>query len=167
MHHVSVVKHGIQEAIARVDIAGHSVSGDEFLRSILEPGHRPRPLHLGPVSVRAGVPFDVIVYTFINPYCTEGAPSEIGIQGRVVTVTPHDLRVKDSVDPDGTLVLCPSVLSYLPRTDRVVFDTPGEAEVVVRGARYAIPYWVVNAPPHPERHLHPLIELRFPVIVTE
>lgn len=80
-----------------------------------------------PVVVQAGVPFDVSTSTFVAPGCNRIRPSVITTTGRTITVEVYDAIL--NVD-------CAFVLATFPRTDRVVFETPGPAEVVVSGAQF-------------------------------
>ena len=125
---------------ARVDIAGHTVSGpDDFLWAAgVE-------LYEGILEVQAGVPFDVTVHTFAGPHCHQVEESVLAL-----SESRADISVFDSLPRGGT---CHLVLILLPRTETIIFSEPGEAEVVIRGDKIG-----------GGRHPH---ELRFPVLVKE
>jgi hypothetical protein len=129
---------------ARVDIAGHTVSGpDAFLRTAgVE-------LYDGIVEVQAGVPFNVTVHTFAAIKCHQVEPSEVEIEAKKATISVFDSWPGPPHDPPP----CHAVLILLPRTDTIVFTEPGEAEVVIRGDK-------IGGGRHP-------FELRLPVLVKE
>lgn len=99
-----------------------------------------------PVAVQAGVPFEVTTSPLGAP-CIRPAPSEVETTSRTATVA-----VRDSAFGGP----CVFILIEQPRTDRIGFEEPGDAEVVVRGSAYN------------EQGIEgplPQVELRFPVIV--
>lgn len=105
-----------EERAARVDIAGVTVSDDNGLADSVASG---------PITVWAGAPFNVTVYTFTGP-CHRAASSEVSVEGGTARVA-----VQDSVYLDW----CAALRTFTPRTDEIVFDEPGEAEVIVRGVK--------------------------------
>jgi len=125
---------------ARVDIAGHTVSGPRWMNA---------DLYEGVVSVPAGVPFDVTVHTFASPKCQQVEPSDVEIAANEATIVVFDSWPGPPDDPPP----CPAVEGFLPRTESVVFSEAGDAEVVVRGDR-------MGGGRHP-------YELRFPVLVED
>lgn len=106
-----------EERAARVDINGLTVSDDNGLADSVV---------TGPVTVQAGVPFDVTVYTFTAPSCIRAAPSEVTLEEQEAVIAVRDTSY---------LVPCHFVRTYTPRTDEVVFGTPGEAVIVIKGRR--------------------------------
>ena len=78
-----------------------------------------------PVIVSAGVPFDVTTSTHTGS-CDEAAPSRVSTDGRAATIAVYDSIFLGTCFLDGTST---------PRTDRITFDSPGTAEVVIQGAR--------------------------------
>ena len=101
---------------ARVEIAGTRVAdADPYASEVSD----------APPVVRAGVPFDVTVSTH-TVMCDRAAPSEVSVGGNEATIAVYD---------DVFLGPCFLAGTNTPRTDRVTFETPGTAEVVVRGLR--------------------------------
>ena len=95
--------------------------------------------------VRAGVPFDVTVSTH-TASCDEAGSSEVTVEGSTATVAVFDLIPLD--------VICNLAGTITPRTDRIAFEAPGAAEVVVVGTRSD--RGVLEDRPY---------EIRFPVVV--
>ena len=130
--------------MSRVDINGTTMSGEGgvvFGREVSE----------GPAAVRAGIPFDVTVYTVTgDPYCWK--PSRTRVTTTRTTVT---LQVYDQTVVEANFV-CTLVGTYTPRTDQVVFEDVGAAEVVVKGVVYDF-----------QKEQYVGREARFPVVVTE
>lgn len=119
---------------ARVVINGTTVS---------DPDREPDP---GPATVRAGIPFDVTTHTYGAPVCYRPAASVSTVDGRTARVA-----VRDSIFGGP----CAFVLTYLPRTDRIAFTTPGSAEIIIEGTSND-----GRVSPTPAT-------LRFPVVVTQ
>lgn len=103
---------------ARVDINGTTLSGEGVVVADTE-------VEDGPAVVQAGVPFDVTVYTNTIP-CMSGAPSLVSVDPTRATIAVRDTAF---------LVPCNFVGTFTPRTDRITFDRPGTAEVVIEGLR--------------------------------
>ena len=78
-----------------------------------------------PVTVSAGVPFDVTVFTHTGS-CDEAAPSDVSMNGQAATVAVYDSIFLGNCFLDGR---------YTPRTSRITFASPGAAEVLVHGVR--------------------------------
>jgi hypothetical protein len=78
-----------------------------------------------PATVRAGDDFDVTISTYGSGCHTRGE-TEVARQARTATITPYDYTA-----PPGTP--CTLQLIEFRHTARVRFDTPGPAEIVVRG----------------------------------
>ena len=136
----------LSQGDASIIVSGSTVTGRD-LRS--NPGPKP------PARVQAGVPFPVTTYTFTgDDACFRAGPS---------TVTLGEQEARIEVFDDAGLFIegdtaCSLQLIYRPRTDSLVFDTPGTAQVTVAGLGDDIPQNNVHTPPLP-------YEITFPVIV--
>ncbi len=100
-------------------------------------------------EVRAGVPFNVTSFPLSAPGCNHPAPSIITRSELTATVAVYDSAFART---------CNYILTGIPRTDRLVFESPGEATVVIRGGAYN-----VQGQPRPL----PEVDLPFTVVVTE
>ncbi len=82
----------------------------------------PDPVQL-PDSVRAGVPFDVVVTTADGGGCLEAAGADAVVEKLLANVIPYDRRL------DG----CIDALVWHPRPVTLEFASPGDAVLVVQG----------------------------------
>ena len=127
---------------ARVAINGVLVSGFAYPDD---------PVHEGPVTVQAGVPFAVKTVTFTGGCWEEVAPSVITTEGRTATVAVFDTWAYGDY-------FCQAYQSFTPRTDYVTLNEVGDGEVVVRGRR-------PNYRAETVEERYDVHELRFPVTV--
>lgn len=93
------------------------------------PPGSPRPGVFAPDTVRAGVPFSVVVVTVGPTVCWRAAGAEVAEHPWGAAVTPIDFS------PEDRRTACGDALVELSRTFRLVFRRPGEATLRVYGRR--------------------------------
>lgn len=93
------------------------------------PTGNPRPGVVAPDTVRAGVPFSVVVVTVGATTCWRPAGAEVVEQPASAAVTPLDFTA------EGPHTACGDALVELSRTVGLVFRQPGEATLRVHGRR--------------------------------
>lgn len=107
--------------------ACHSAGEPEWRREVgrVEPALSSSPALLPPMTVRAGVPFDVTVTTVGSSSCTRPDGVSVQVMGPVAELVPYDLEL-------SAAAACTDDLRPFPRTVRVRFDVAGEAVVRLR-----------------------------------
>lgn len=82
---------------------------------------------IAPASVAAGERFVVEVWTY-GDGCISGAWLDVDENADGVVLTPYDWRT--------TKYACTDVLQRLPHDDDIVFESPGEKTITVRGRHF-------------------------------
>lgn len=83
-----------------------------------------RDFHI-PETATAGVPLRLVIWT-MGGGCHEGGGTEVDVDGLSAVVTPYDY-VRSGGGGD-----CPSLLAHFDHGTTVVFEEPGDAEIVLR-----------------------------------
>jgi hypothetical protein len=89
----------------------------------------PRPGVAAPDTVRAGMPFSVVVTTVGPTVCWAAAGAQVEIQPGVANVTPFDYT------PEDQWTACGDALLELPRSVILSFPQAGDAVLRVMGRR--------------------------------
>lgn len=105
----------------------------ERVVGIVEIGGEQAPPVEAPEAVAAGIPFTATVVTFGSGTCTRPDGAELEITGLEAEITPYDLEYRGPWEKGGYAIACTDDLAPYPREISLVFDEPGDAEIVVIG----------------------------------
>lgn len=95
-------------------------------------GEQPSPVQV-PEPVVAGIPFDATIVTYGSGTCTRPDGAEVEITGLEGEITPYDLEYRGPWERGGYHIACTDDLAPYPRDISLLFDEPGDAQIVVIG----------------------------------